>query len=317
MPIKSNPKLISIALCSYQGEKFLAEQLDSILAQSYPYFEIHIFDDVSSDATVEIAKYYQQNHPHIYLHQNKQRLGFVKNFEQAIKRLSSKDTYLALSDQDDIWHRNKLELCHQALSQLEQEYRDMPCLVHSDLKMIDSNGKLIHSSFFRHKKIELPAEKSLAKILGYNGVMGNTLLINYQLAQLALPFPESLKYHDYWLALINETFGKRKTLHTTLIRYRIHRQNASENRKTHSTHYQPPPFTEDNRKETLAYFLAHYDLNSNDKKIMTAFYNYLDPNRNKINRAVLLFRYGFLRRHGWYRLRVLRKLLMFESRKFP
>ncbi len=310
MPIKSNSKLISIALCSYQGEKFLAQQLDSILTQSYPYFEVHIFDDVSIDATLEIAKHYQKNYPHIYLHQNKQRLGFVKNFEQAIKRLSSVNTYLALSDQDDIWHSNKLERCYQALSQLEQEYSDMPCLVHSDLKMIDSAGKVIHPSFFRHKKIEFSTEKSLAKILGYNGVMGNTLLINYQLAQLALPFPKSLKYHDYWLALVNETFGKRKTLHTTLISYRIHRHNASENRKAHPTNHQPPPFTEDNRKETLAYLLSHYDINPKDKRIMTAFYHYLDSNRNKISRAILLLQHGFLRRHIWYRLRVLRKLLM-------
>ncbi len=308
--VESHPKSISIALCLYQGERFLTEQLDSILAQTLQDFHLHIFDDGSTDTSIKIIKQYQQIHPNIHLHQNKQHLGFVKNFEQAIKILSSKNTYLALCDQDDIWHSNKLELCYQALSQLEQEYIDMPCLVHSDLKMIDSAGKLIHSSFFAHKKIELPTEKSLAKILGYNGVMGNTLLINHQLAQLALPFPASLKYHDYWLALINETFGRRQTLHTALISYRIHSQNASENRKSQPVRYLAPPFTEDNRKQTLAYFLSHYDINPKDRRIITAFYHYLDPKKNKIRRIVILFKYNFLRKHWYYRLRVLRRLFL-------
>ena len=308
--VESIPKSIAIALCLYQGERFLTEQLDSILIQTLQNFHLHIFDDSSTDTSIKIIQQYQKIHHNIHLHQNKQRLGFMKNFEQAIRRLSSEQVYLALCDQDDIWHQNKLEQSYQALIQLEQENPDMPCLVHSDLQIIDSTGKLIHSSFFTHKKIELPHEKSLAKILGYNGVMANTILINHRLAQLALPFPESLKYHDYWLALVNETFGIRKTLNTSLISYRIHNQNASENRKSQQRRYIPPPFTEDNRKETLAYLLSHYELEKKDKKIISAFYHYLDPNKNKIIRIVLLLKHNFLHKHWRYRLRILRRILL-------
>lgn len=307
--IDSASKSILIALCTYQGQRFLVEQLDSILAQTHQDFNLHIFDDASTDASIKIIKQCQKKHQNIYLHQNKQRLGFVKNFEQAIKTLSSESVYLALCDQDDIWHSNKLEKSYQALSQLEQENPNMPCLVHSDLTMIDETGKQLFTSFFTQKHIELPNEKSLAKILGYNGVMGNTILMNHQLAQRALPFPESLKYHDYWLALVNETFGVRKTLKTALINYRIHTQNASENRKAQQNKYQPSPFTEDNRRETLTYFLSHYDLNKKDRVIMSTFYDYLDLNKNKLTRMLLLLKYGFLRNNYYYRLRVLRRIL--------
>jgi hypothetical protein len=175
--------------------------------------------------------------------------------------------------------------------------------------MIDETGNRLSTSFFAQKQIELPKGKSLAKILGYNGVMGNTMLMNHQLVQHALPFPKSLKYHDYWLALVNETFGIRKTLNTALINYRIHSLNASENRKSKGTSDQPSPFTDDNRRTTLVYFLSHYDLNKKDRAIITAFYDYLDLNKNKLTRMLLLLKYGFLRNNWHYRFRVLRRIL--------
>ena len=309
--INTLPKAILIALCTYQGERFLVEQLESILTQTYQAFNLHIFDDASTDASIKIVKKYQKTHNNIHLHQNKHRLGFVKNFEQAIKILSSKSVYIALCDQDDIWHRNKLETSYQALSKLEQENPNIPCLVHSDLTMINETGKRLATSFFTEKHIQLSKEKSLAKILGYNGVMGNTILMNHQLAQRALPFPESLKYHDYWLALVNEAFGIRKTLDLPLINYRIHTLNASENRKSQEIKDQPSPFTEDNRRKTLAYFLSHYDLNKKDRTTITAFYDYLDLNKNKLTRLLLLLKYGFLRNNWYYRFRVLRRILRY------
>ncbi len=303
-------KSIAIALCSYQGEQFLREQIDSILAQSYQSFDLFIFDDGSTDASIEIINQYQQRHANIYLHQNQQRLGFVKNFEQAIKKLSSKNTYIALCDQDDIWHKDKLARCYQALSILEQQNPNLPCLVHSDLALINASGEPLYASFFAKKQIDLPKKKSLAKILGYNGVMGNTLLINHQLAQLALPFPNGLKYHDYWLALVNETFGNRKTLHFPLVYYRIHSKNSSENNKLQAKKTPPAPFTQDKRKTTLAYFLTHYDINKKDSTIIKAFYNYLDLDNNALYRMLILLKYGFLRNNLAYQLRVLRRLLV-------
>ena len=310
MTIKSPAPLISIALCTYQAESFLSTQLDSLLSQSYPSVEIHIFDDCSSDSTLAIISRYLKRHTNIFLRINKSRLGFVKNFEQAITVLSLKGGYIALCDQDDIWHSNKLASCLSALKLLEQAHPNKPVLVHSDLRMVDNNGKCKHPSFFEHKHIELPAEKSLAKILGYNGVMGNTILMNNKLAQLALPFPATLKYHDYWLALVNETFGVRATLNEQLIDYRIHNHNASDNRLSKPIKKRSSlPFMEDSREKTLAYFLCHYEVEKKDKEVITAFYYYLCLKKSRVSLVFLLLKYEFLRNNWRYRFRVFRRLL--------
>jgi len=303
---------IYIALCTYQAERFIVPQIDSILAQSHQNFSINIFDDCSDDATLSIISHYQQANTNIYLHINSSCVGFVKNFEQAITTLSSKGAYIALCDQDDLWHEDKLALGLHALKSSEKMYPKKPVLVHSDLRLIDEEGCCIHGSFFTQKRIALPAEKSLAKILGYNGVMGNTLMMNNQLAKLALPFPDALKYHDYWLALVNEVFGVRMTLNQRLVDYRIHQHNASENRALKQTDVKKRPqrpFTADNRAETLAYFLRHYELEDSDREVVEAFCNYLNQNKNRFSTVLLLLRYSFLRRDWRYRLRVFRRLI--------
>jgi len=306
----SRSNLIYIGLCSYQAEKFLVEQLDSLLVQTHQNIEIHIFDDCSNDASISIASHYVEKHPNLYLHINESRLGFVKNFEQAIRVLSSKGEYIALCDQDDIWHSNKLASCLNALKLLEKKHPNKPAIAHSDLRMIDDKGLCIYSSFFKHKNLQLPAEKSLAKILGYNGMMGNTLLMNSRLAKLALPFPVSLKYHDYWLALVNETFGVRATLNEPLIDYRIHNHNASDNRLSKPVKKRfSLPFMEDNREETLAYFLSHYEIEKKDKEVISAFYNYLCLKQSRVSTVLLLLKYEFLRNNWRYRFRVFRRLL--------
>jgi len=302
---------ISIAMCTYQAERFLVPQLDSILAQSHKNFAIYVFDDCSDDATCSIISHYKQVHPNIHLSVNLLRLGFLKNFEQAISMLSGKEGYIALCDQDDVWHEAKLTLCLQALESLEKKHSQKPALAHSDLRLIDTAGKCTHDSFFDYKQLALPKEKSLAKILGYNGVMGNTLLMNNQLAKLALPFPESLKYHDYWLALVNEAFGVRATLNQQLTDYRIHTDNASENRILIGKTKKRPqlPFMADNRAETLDYLLTNFELKKDDKEVVMAFCDYLNLNRNKLSLVILLLRYGFLRNQWRYRLRVFRRLI--------
>src|SRR5574344_1640995 len=100
--------LISIAMCSYNGERFIKEQIDSIIAQTYKNFELIIVDDGSKDNTIEIIKYYQSKDSRIKLFQNEKNLGFVKNFEKAITLCSG--DFIALADQDDVWKKNKIEV---------------------------------------------------------------------------------------------------------------------------------------------------------------------------------------------------------------
>lgn len=316
--------LISIILCTYQGERFLQTQLDSLLKQSYPTVEIHIFDDASTDATQHIIRHYAALHSTISFHINTQRMGFVANFEQAIAYcLKQKTThYIALCDQDDRWHTDKLSVSIKALTQLEQQYPQRPALVHCDLRLIDAEDQLIHPSFFARKHLHFPNKKAVTTLLGYNGVMGNTLLINRFLANICLPFPPQLTYHDYWISLVNELFGKRKTLQHPLIDYRIHSNNTSNNRqKKGGAIYQKIgrkkvelPFFSDQREPLIRYLLENYsDLTATDRALLLQFQRYLTVKMKRWEALLFLFQNGFLKKNGKHKLSVCFRLLIMSK----
>ena len=177
-------------MTTYNGEAFLSQQIDSILNQSYQDFELILCDDKSDDNTIEIIQSYIKKHDCITLYQNRENIGVVKNIENALRRCDS--DYIALADQDDIWHKDKLQLSMQKLKDIEDKHDNTPILIYSDLKMIDDTGKLLYHSYFNFRRYELSSEKSLNTILSQNGVMGNTVLINKHLKKLILPFPEHL-----------------------------------------------------------------------------------------------------------------------------
>ncbi len=307
--------IIEVLVCTYQGELFIAEQLDSILQQSYSFIEIYVFDDCSTDKTQDIVKGYCERYNNIQLHENKENIGFLKNFENAIS--STSGNYIALSDQDDIWHSEKLDISMKALKSLENKHRDKPALVHSDLSLIDDAGKILNNSYFQKKQIKLPAEKSLVKILGHCGVMGNTILMNRMLAEKALPFPKGLKYHDYWLALINELFGERATLPNALVQYRVHDKNTSNNRLIKPEKKRLSfkrdyllPFMEDRREYPIRFLLDNYKLPENDTQLIRGFYQLLIFKGGRLSNYFFLLRKNFLRYGFLYRLSVFYRIML-------
>ena len=100
-------KTVSVVMCTYNGERFLREQMDSILAQTYPIHEIIISDDCSTDGTIDILREYAAKHTFIKIHQNARNIGFNSNFYHAFNRATGE--YIAISDQDDIWFPQKIE----------------------------------------------------------------------------------------------------------------------------------------------------------------------------------------------------------------
>ena len=130
---------IDILLATYNGEKYLKEQLDSILNQTYKNIRIIISDDCSKDTTPEILKEYQKKDDRIELHIQKNNLGVVKNIEFLLKQVKS--PYYMLADQDDYWLPEKSE---KSLEKLKEEKAD---LVFGDLEVVDKNLKTMYSSF--------------------------------------------------------------------------------------------------------------------------------------------------------------------------
>lgn len=214
---------ISAAVCTYNGEKYILEQLNSILNQSVKVDEIIICDDQSSDTTVEIIKSLSEDYPGIIrLYVNEENLRVNKNFEKAIS-LSSGD-YIFLSDQDDVWEHNKVA---EILNIFQQNATAQG--VFSNAFLIDDSGNkkgsrnLWDNVLFMESAIKNPKElySYIANIR--NMVTGATLCIKKETKDFIFPFPDAkAMYHDEWIALILSY--KNTLFYSTekLISYRVH-----------------------------------------------------------------------------------------------
>ena len=215
-------KNISIALCTYNGERFLREQLNSILEQTYQDFEIIIVDDGSTDSTINIINEYVNKYENIYLHQNKINLGFIKNFEKAISLCQG--NFICLADQDDIWLDKKLELF---LLEIQNNI-----LIYSDAILIDEFGNKTNEMLISPNKL-VSGNNNKAFLLD-NCISGNTMMFKKELVKHLLPIPKDISFHDIWIAFVATTFGSITYTKDAMTLYRRYaEQITSVNKKKH------------------------------------------------------------------------------------
>ena len=200
-------KLVSVAIATYNGEKFIAEQIESILAQSHKDIELVVQDDQSTDRTVEIVKSFAQQ-ADIRIEVNRQRLGFVRNFERAVGR--ARGDYIALCDQDDVWRADKIETLLREIGDAD--------LIHGNCQLIDAHGNVLAPLWKRQERVR----KTARELLFYNDVTGCTALFKRSLLKHSLPFPEGVAYHDWWFAICAATQHGLKYYDEPLISYRQH-----------------------------------------------------------------------------------------------
>ncbi len=214
---------LSIAMTTYNGEKFIREQLDSILNQTRLPDEIVISDDASADKTVEILMEYKEKYPKlINLLLNKENVGFVKNFERAI--MNTTGDLVALSDQDDVWLPTKLEKECKVL----EENKDVG-MVFCDLKVVDEKLNTIYDSLWKRKSLNmkgiLKGNSFFQKILiEGNRATGCTIMVRKEILDKTLPFNDKIA-HDYWIALVVSTLSDVFAIDETLVLYRQHGKN--------------------------------------------------------------------------------------------
>tara|TARA_B100000886_G_scaffold54682_1_gene33563 strand:- start:30579 stop:31424 length:846 start_codon:yes stop_codon:yes gene_type:complete len=221
--IKPIPK-VEILLATYNGEKFLCEQLDSIVNQEYKSWNLLIHDDGSIDNTISILNEYQNTYPNKIRLLNDQKIfaSASKNFFHLIESRSTKANLYCLCDQDDIWDKNKLKLIIERYNLIDDE---MPVLIHSDLSLIDSNGKLLEKS---HNKL-INFQKNLitkSTVLYYNPVPGCAMCINSTLAN-KISYSKYMVMHDWWI-LLSAIYKNTTVLYikTPLVKYRQHSTNV-------------------------------------------------------------------------------------------
>ena len=224
---------ISIAMCTYNGEAYLAEQLDSIIYQSRPPDEIVICDDNSTDNTFSILEEYRQKFPDlIRLYRNEANLGPAKNFEKAISLCTK--SLIALSDQDDVWRYDKLE-------KLAQKFQAEPRLglVFSNAERIDSDGNVLKGDlwqivgFDRRTKAAVKSGDSFWALLRRPFVTGCTMMFDTKLREICLPIEvEEPFLHDRWISMVAAASSRVDFLDEMLVAYRQHTSNVAGARKT-------------------------------------------------------------------------------------
>lgn len=209
--------MISVCIPTYNGEKFIYQQIISILSQINSDDEIIISDDGSTDKTLDIIKSFNDDRLKIFYNNKiKSKYSFnltTQNLQNAL--LKARGEIIFLADQDDVWIDNKIERC---INYLKNGYD----LILHDCAIVDQNNNLIDKSYFKLNNSTPGIFNNIVK----NSYLGCCMAINKKVLDYALPFPKDIP-HDIWIGLIAEQFTKVKFLQEILINYRRHGNNLS------------------------------------------------------------------------------------------
>ena len=219
--------MTDILLATYNGEKFIREQLESLLIQTCGDFRIVIRDDASTDSTCEIIREIINDNKdrEIVLLSDKGASGSAKNNFMRLIKCSDAD-YVMFCDQDDIWEPDKVKESIKAILKMENKFgKDMPLMVHTDLAVMSEEGKIISDSLIEY--MNLPRKDSLKNILLQNSVTGCTVIINKALLTLLKRADENEKIvmHDHFAACLAALFGHVGLLNKPTVCYRQHGDN--------------------------------------------------------------------------------------------
>jgi glycosyltransferase involved in cell wall biosynthesis len=217
---------VSIVLATYNGEKYLREQLDSLLSQSHKNIEILIGDDQSTDGTVSIVKEYQKNHPFIHVYQHEHNLGCDKNFEFLCSK--AEGDYIAFSDQDDLWHQDKIKNLLQNIGECD--------LAYGPSQLVNRDGFDLGKTLLQRNGIS-PVEGRLIKFLmKHNTVSGHAMLCKASFIKQNLPIQVSRInghddiFFDYYFALCANFQNGIKYVPDAITFHRMHENNLTNNK---------------------------------------------------------------------------------------
>jgi glycosyltransferase involved in cell wall biosynthesis len=198
-------------MATHNGEKYIKEQLDSVLCQLGKDDEIIISDDDSTDSTVAIVTGYKDSRITVY--RNVKRKGVTGNFENAL--IHAGGDYIFLSDQDDVWKENKVRVCVEKLNDCD--------VVVSDCTVVDDGLQVIAPSFFEKNN----TRKGLVQNLYHNSYMGCCMAFRRTLLQRSLPFPKHIPVHDVWIGFVAGLFYTTRFIPHALVLYRRHGNNST------------------------------------------------------------------------------------------
>lgn len=302
----SSDALVEVLLATYNGERYLEEQIDSILAQDYPNLRVLARDDGSQDGTPAILKQYETRFPDRFrvLRSGHATRSAKDNFLLLMR--ASDGEYVCLSDQDDVWLPHKVSLIKRSMEHLESTWgKDLPLLVFTDLRVVDDKLETLHESFWKHEKLDPTRIHRFGSLLSQNVVTGCTAMLNRRLVELAGHMPVEAYMHDQWVALLASAMGKATHVDAQTVLYRQHQQNVVGSRER--TGSLPELIRRvcnsdmrrsqwrTSQRQAESFLSLHYaQLPVTHREQLLAFLR-CGTTRSRLLRTYLLIRHGFLR----------------------
>ncbi|MCT3524538.1 glycosyltransferase family 2 protein [Latilactobacillus curvatus] len=291
-------KKIAILLSTYNGERFLEEQIESIIKQSNQQWTLYIRDDGSTDKTLDILGRYQADDRIQWINENKpQNLRVIGSFLKLLE--SAEADYYMFCDQDDVWLSDKVQVTLNKMLTLEAENKQQPILVHTDLRIVDQDLKATSESMIKTQNLD--PQPSFGRLLVQNSITGCTMMINQNLKDrcVGLDFTK-IRMHDWWFALVASAFGTIGYVPQATILYRQHGDNEVGAKNSLSELMSRKHlFAQTKQMIQLAMaqateFVADYPNLTDDKVEMVHFYTNV-KNYSKVERYRKMRTYGLLK----------------------
>ena len=216
---------IAILMATYNGEKYICQQIDSILSQTCKDWELYIHDDGSTDNTIAAVESYVEKYPDkIHLIDGKSTGGAKYNFFYLFGQVEA--PYYMTCDQDDVWLDKKIELTYDKMLTIENK-ADVPCLVYTELRVVDSELNTIADTMSGYQSLDCH-KRTINQFILQNSVTGCTMMVNMALRDKMLHITDidNTIMHDWWAALVAAQFGKTAFIDEPTILYRQHGDNS-------------------------------------------------------------------------------------------
>jgi len=218
---------VFIVMASFNGSRFLIDQIISLFSQTHVQWTLIIRDGGSSDNSLDIVRDFARKDQRIHIPSVERRISVsaLSNFSSLLQTAYENNAeYILCCDQDDVWKPNKLELMLARLKELEGEGK-APSLVHHDLAVVNESLEPIADSFVDLMQLQPSDEHNPQRLISRNEVTGCAMACNRALLKIALPISEDAVMHDWWLALCAGYFGRLAFMPEKLVKYRQHSEN--------------------------------------------------------------------------------------------
>jgi len=218
--------VVDILLSTFNSEQFLGDLFFSLEQQSFANWRLIIRDDGSSDKTLGLlSRFKKENSERVLIIENNGlNLGPKGSFVELLNVSTAE--YIMFCDHDDYWLPQKIEVSLKRIEEIEKLNPSKPALVCSDLTITDKDLKIIHSSFWKHSRINIHSVNNIYRLVINNVAVGCTVMINKKAKSIALPIPNQAVMHDWWIALKVAQNGAIGLIEESTILYRQHTNNA-------------------------------------------------------------------------------------------